>query len=222
MTQQMVSLTVFTGKVRALPESGRPTGMYKSPVTAAVQLGLEGFEGDQQADRRVHGGPEKAVHLYPAGHLAVLARRFPQAAPALVPGAIGENLSAHLDEGDVRVGQVWRLGEALVQVCQPRNPCWKIDERFGCAGMAAFIVEARITGWYWRVLRPGRVQPGDGLEPVDAAPDAPTLRDALETWHTHRAPPRDLERLAATPGIAEHWKHKILQRVAWLGQQAPN
>jgi MOSC domain-containing protein YiiM len=119
---QTIPLTVFTGRIRGLPESGRPTGMYKTPVIGAVQLGVEGFEGDHQADRRVHGGPEKAVHLYPVAHLATLARRFPQAASALMPGAIGENLSADLDEGDVRVGQVWRPGGALLQVCQPRNP----------------------------------------------------------------------------------------------------
>ena len=85
----MIPLTVFTGGIRALPESGRPTGMYKVPVKSALRLGTEGFEGDHQADRRVHGGPEKAVHLYPVAHLATLARRFPQAATKLVPGAIG-------------------------------------------------------------------------------------------------------------------------------------
>ena len=217
----MARVLLFAGGIRPLPESGRATGMYKRPVPAAMHLGAEGFADDEQADRRVHGGPEKAVHLYPAAHYAVLAARFAQVASSLLPGSIGENLStADLDERDVRVGDVWQLGEAQIQVCQPRNPCWKIDERFGCSGMAAFIVEKRITGWYWRVLRPGQVRPGDPLELLRPAPDSLTLRDALELWHADRADPAGLMRLASLPGIAAHWKHKIDQRIAWLAQNA--
>ena len=214
-----VATALFVGDIRPLPESGRPTGMYKTALGAPARLGVDGFDVDRQADRRVHGGPEKAVHLYPSMHLARLAARFPQAAAQLLPGAIGENLSAALDESAVRVGEVWSLGDALLQICQPRNPCWKIDERFGCPGMAAYIVEARITGWYWRVLRGGVVQPGDALrlQHTDAA--APTLRDALELWHAPRADTAALARLAQVDGIAAHWRHKIEQRIDWLARQ---
>ena len=218
----MARVQLFVGQIRPLPESGRPTGMYKQPVVATLQLGPLGLAGDQQADPRVHGGPEKAVHLYPARHYAELARAFPDAAPLLVPGSIGENLSsAELDERDVRVGDVWRLGNALLQACQPRNPCWKIDERFGCQGMAAFIVAQRITGWYWRVVQPGLVEPGDALELAQRTPRAATLREALDTWHAPQPSVGDLQRLAQTPGIAAHWRSRIEQRVAWLLAQAP-
>jgi MOSC domain-containing protein YiiM len=72
----------------------------------------------------VHGGPEKAVHLYPSTHYAKLAAKFAEVAPLLVPGSMGENIAtAELDEHDVRLGDVWQLGTALIQVCQPRNPC---------------------------------------------------------------------------------------------------
>ena len=71
----MARITLFTGGIQPLPESGRPTGMYKTRVDVPIALGPEGFAGDQQADRRVHGGPEKAVHLYPARHYARLAAR---------------------------------------------------------------------------------------------------------------------------------------------------
>lgn len=218
----MAHVKLFVGDVQPLPESGRPTGMYKQPLCGPMQVLRDGFAGDQQADRRVHGGPEKALHLYPARHYARLARAFPDAAALLVPGSIGENLSSdELDEGDVRVGDAWSLGEALLQVCQPRNPCWKIDERFGCRGMAAFIVEQRIPGWYWRVLRPGLVSPGDTLERVAGEPGAPTLREALDTWHAQPAPIEALRRLADTAGIALHWRARIEQRIAWLLAQAP-
>ena len=217
----MAHVSLFIGDLRPLPESGRPTGMYKQPVSAGIDLGPEGFSGDRQADRRVHGGPEKAVHLYPARHYARLAERFPEAAGQLVIGSLGENIStADLDESDVRIGDRWRLGSAVLEVCQPRNPCWKIDERFACDGMAAFIAEQRLTGWYWRVVTPGRVTPGDALERVRVADGAFTLAAAMLLWQAHRPALSDLEKLAATPGIASQWQHKIATRIEWLRHNA--
>lgn len=215
----MAHISLFIGGIRPLPESGRPTGIYKQAVTGPLELGVEGFVGDQQADRRVHGGPEKAVHLYPARHYARLGERFPEAATQLVPGSLGENIStADLDENDVRLGDIWQLGDARLQVCQPRNPCWKIDARFGCEGMAAFIAEQRLSGWYWRVLSPGRVAPGDELLPQQLAAGAPTLAAAMALWQAHRPALADLEQLAATAGIAAQWQQKIAQRIEWLRQ----
>ena len=212
----MAHVSLFIGGIRPLPESGRPTGMYKQPAGGPLELGPEGFVGDQQADRRVHGGPEKAVHLYPARHYAKLAERFPEAAPQLVIGSLGENIStAELDENDVRIGDIWRLGNTELQVCQPRNPCWKIDERFASDGMAAFIAEHRLTGWYWRVVTPGRVTLGDSLELLQAA-DSFTLAEAMLCWQSHRPALADLEMLAASPGIAKNWQQKITARVEWL------
>jgi len=215
----MASITLFTGGIRPLPETGRPTGIYKTRVEQPIALGHEGFAGDQQADRRVHGGPDKAVHLYPARHYPRLAQRFPDVAAQLVPGALGENLSTpDLDEADVRIGELWQLGRAVLQVCQPRNPCWKIDERFGADGMAGFIAEHLLTGWYWRVVQPGHVSPGDTLDRLHAAPQAPTLREAQLLWQAHRPPLTELARLADTPGLARAWRDKIVQRLTWLKQ----
>ena len=218
-TPKCVATAVFVGDIRPLPDSGRATGMYKTRLHDAVHLGPLGFAGDHQADLRVHGGPDKAVHLYPPAHLARLADHFPQAAQLLRPGAIGENLSAELDESSVRIGQIWSLGESRLQICQPRNPCWKIDARFGCSGMAAWIVQTRSTGWYWRVVQPGLVRPGDMLCLEHAAPHAPTLLEALELWHASRSDAHALRRLAATAGIAAHWRNKIEQRLDWLAGQ---
>lgn len=215
----MAQISLFVGGIRPLPESGRPSGIYKQLVSTPLALGAEGFAGDHQADRRVHGGPEKAVHLYPAAHYARLAARFPEGAARFVPGSIGENISTlDLDEGHVRIGDIWRLGEARLQVCQPRNPCWKIDERFGLEGIAGFIAEQRLTGWYWRVVTPGRVAPDDELLPAQIATEAPTLAEAMLLWQDHRPPLSDLERLAATPGIARQWKDKIDARLNWLSK----
>ena len=213
----MARVSIFIGGIQPLPKSGLPTGMYKSPVTGVVELGYDGFDGDQQADRRVHGGPEKAVHLYPAAHYERLAARFPEVATKLVVGSLGENLStADLDERDVRVGDIWALGSTLLQACQPRKPCWKIDERFASEGMTVYIEETLMTGWYWRVIRPGPVGLGDTLDLLHKAPNAPTLHEALLLWHAQRPSLNELEQLAQTPGIANSWKDKIDQRVAYL------
>ncbi|MBS1161713.1 MAG: hypothetical protein H6R15_4132 [Proteobacteria bacterium] len=218
----MAQLSLFIGGIRPLPASGRPSGIYKEAVSSVLELGREGFRGDQQADRRVHGGPDKAVHLYPAGHYARLAAAFPEAAPQLVAGSLGENISSpELDESAVRIGDIWQLGGARLQVCQPRTPCWKIDERFACPGMAAFIAEQRLNGWYWRVLTPGLVAQGDELRLEEASTTPLTLAAAIALWQMHRPALRDLEILAAMPGIADNWKQKIDQRLAWLRQNNP-
>ena len=216
----MAHISLFIGGLRPLPKSGRPTGIYKQPAAARLALDREGFAGDRQADRRVHGGPEKAVHLYPAAHYVRLAERFPDATGQLLPGSMGENLSTNeLDEGAVRIGDIWRLGNSRLQICQPRTPCWKIDERFGCAGMAAFIGEQHLTGWYWRVLTPGEVAPGDELALEKAASANPSLAEAMALWAQHRPAPGELARLAASEGIASHWRNKIEQRLTWLRGQ---
>ena len=216
----MASTSLFIGTVAPLPESGRPTGMFKQPVRAPLRLGLEGFVGDQQADRRVHGGPEKAVHLYPAAHYARLAGRFPEAAEQLLPGSLGENISSTmLDETLVRVGDIFQLGEARLQLCQPRSPCWKIDDRFGVDGMAAFIAEHRLSGWYFRVIQTGTVAPDASQELLEPAANAPTLADAMVLWQAHRPALDALRQLADTPGIASGWQRKILDRLTWLEQQ---
>jgi MOSC domain-containing protein YiiM len=217
----MAHISLFIGDIRLLPESGRPTGIYKQAVSARLELELEGFAGDRQADRDVHGGPEKAVHLYPAAHYTHLAKRFPEIAPQLLPGSMGENLSTdELNENTVQVGDIWRLGNARLQICQPRTPCWKIDERFGCKGMAAFIAKQHLTGWYWRVLTPGEVAPGDELLLEKATSGSPTLAEAMSLWAKHRPDPTELEHLAACDGIAVHWRNKIKQRIAWLRSNA--
>jgi MOSC domain-containing protein YiiM len=212
----MAKVSLFIGQVQSLPVSGRPTAMYKKQVQGPIDLGVEGFAGDQHADLRAHGGPEKAVHLYPSTHYAKLAAQFADAAAWLVPGSMGENVATdELNEHDVRLGDVWQLGSALIQVCQPRNPCWKIDERFACDGMALFVDQHLLTGWYWRVVQTGTVHPNDSLVLYEAAHHAPVLHQAMTLWREHRPDLDALSALAQTPGIAKAWQDKIKQRVSY-------
>lgn len=213
----MAVVILYTGGIRPLPPENQPTGMFKRERLEPVWVGLEGLAGDAQADRRVHGGPEKALHQYPVAHYARLARAFPQAAALLVRGSIGENLSvAGWDEENVCIGDVFRLGAARIQVSQPRSPCWKIDRRYGVDGMTRLIDEEGITGWYFRVLEEGEVAPGCAFELLERpAPDVTTAQ-LWRSWRAHRPYPAALEALAATPGLAPNWVKKLTERAAWL------
>ena len=127
-----------------------------------------GLEGDMVADTRHHGGPDMAVHHYPHDHYSAWAEWLGGHDLLSGPAAFGENIEATgLVETDVRIGDRFRLGEALLEVSQPRKPCWKIEHRFGRKGMVAHIVKTHISGWYYRVIEEGIAQAGDHLTKVD-------------------------------------------------------
>lgn len=152
---------LYLGGIAPLAGGGEPSGILKHEQSGPVWLGREGLAGDAQADRRAHGGPDKALHQYPVEHYARLAAAFPAAAAPLVRGSIGENLSVPgWNETAVCIGDVFRLGQARIQVTQPRAPCWKINRRYGVDGIAQLIAAEGLTGWYFRVLDEGEVTPG--------------------------------------------------------------
>lgn len=208
---------LYAGRVVTMPGDSRTTAIFKTPVAGRVAVGHEGLDGDQQADRRVHGGPDKALHHFPAETHARLAARFPDAAATLGPGTLGENLSTvGADETTVCIGDVYALGTARVQLCQPRQPCWKIEARHGVEGMTRAIAEAGIAGWYYRVLEPGTVAVGDAIELLDRPPGAPTLAAFWALVHAHRPDPAALLALRHAPGLSPNWWDKLDQRIAWL------
>lgn len=208
---------LFTGGISILEPEGQTTGIFKHAATTPLQLTRTGFAGDVQADRRVHGGPEKAVHHYAAENYARLAADFPQAAAALVPGSLGENLSTTgWDEENVCIGDIFRLGLALVQVSQPRSPCWKINHKFSQPEMLRFIAAHGVTGWYYRVLREGKVAPDDTFELQERPAPGITL---ARLWHAsvaHRPATAELATLLAAPGLAPNWIEKLAGRRDWL------
>lgn len=212
---------VYVGGIRPLPPEGHPSGIFKQAATGPVMLGREGLEGDEQADRSVHGGPDKALHHYPAEHYAVLAAAFPDSAARFVPGSIGENVSTTgWTEENVCVGDVFRIGAARVQVTQPRSPCWKINHRYGLDNALQFVAERGITGWYCRVLEAGRIAAGDAFELLERNADPVTLRHLWQVTRSHRPQVEELSRLAWTPGLSESWAEKLRGRLEWLRQNA--
>ena len=201
-------LAVLLGKSRPF-RGDEPSAIGKRPVADAVAVGAMGLAGDEQADRTVHGGIDKAIHHYPADHYDWW-REYLGDAPLLdAPGAFGENIStAGLDEQNVFLGDRFRLGSALVEVTQARQPCWKLDHRFGAKGVMAQVVKTRRTGWYYRVLEPGAVRAGDALDLVERPyPDWP-LASLFSLLIGGEAKSRlaDLSALREVPVLAETWK----------------
>lgn len=185
----------------------------KQPVDRPLWLGPEGFTGDEQADRRHHGGPEKAVHHYDAGHYPIWRAEL-GALPALQPGGFGENLSTTgLSETDVAVGDVFRLGAALIEVSQARQPCWKLNLRFGRKDMARLVQQTGRSGWYYRVLEPGEVAPGDALALVERrAPDW-TLSRLHRVLYIDRLDRAALAGMAALAPLSPGWRQLAARRL---------
>lgn len=206
-------LGLFAGQVRPLGPNGEPSGIVKHALTGPVQIRALGLEGDAQADSSVHGGVDKAIHQYAAEHYATLRATFPEQASLFGPGAMGENLSAHgMTESTVCIGDVYRVGDAVLQVSQPRSPCWKIDARFGRTGVMRFVFERAITGWYYRVLRPGAVRVGDPIELVRRNTAAVSLATLWAATHASTPTSDELATLETTPGLSENWAKKLARK----------
>ena len=216
-------LALFVGGLRPLPPEGQQTGMFKSAVTGPVAVTREGLAGDRQGDRRVHGGPEKALHYYPAEHYTHLAGRVPGLAGELKPGVLGENLSAHgLTEAEVCIGDVFAVGTCRIQVSQPRQPCWKINHRLDYPTLSRIIADEGKTGWYFRVLAEGAIAAGDRLELVERPAPGLTLARLWAATLAHRPAPAELHALAEAPGLAPELARRLRERAAWLAnQEAP-
>ena len=220
---QTIIDSVYAGRVQTMPGDSRTTAIFKQRVDAPVEVGLEGLLCDAQADRRVHGGPEKAVHHFPVEHYAGFAARYAELAASFVPGSMGENLSTRgWREEDVCIGDVFAVGSVRLQLSQPRSPCWKIDARYGLDGLTLHIDTQGLAGWYYRVLTPGVLRAGDTLQLIERETQPISLREYWTLKHTHRPDLAALQRLIASPGLAEQQRGRWQQRLAYLQQHPGN
>ncbi len=201
---------LMTGRSQLLP-GGKRSAIGKHPVLGPVRIGALGLDGDMQVDKRHHGGPEMAVHLYPLAHHAFWRERI-GAHPLLEdPGAFGGNVAVDgLDETQARIGQRFRLGGALLELSQPRMPCATIERRFGCAGMVAAILQSGRCGWYFRVVEEGDAMAGDTLEPVANTGTPHTVRDVFTALAipSCAVDAELLHTLAACEALSPEWRAK--------------
>lgn len=206
---------VLIAKTSSLGRHGVASGIFKRPLDHAVNVTRTGLTGDEQGDKRHHGGPEKAVHHYAFDHYAVWKAEAPELAEVLgKEGAFGENISTEgLTEADVCIGDIYRLGTALVEVSQARQPCWRLNERFGNAAMARRVQDTGRTGWYYRVLEEGQVGPGDTLDLLDRPAAEWPLGRILHVLYRDTLNTDELAQLAELSPLTEPWRSLARHRL---------
>ena len=205
-----------TGSVEAVPDPAHPdqtwsTAFRKIARNGPVWLGYQGFQGDEQADRKNHGGVDKAVCVYAATHYPGWREELGLA--DLSFGAFGENLTVEgLDEANVCVGDILDVGGARIQVSQPRQPCWKLARNARIDDLAARVERTGRTGFYFRVLRHGAVAAGDALTRLERPHPEWTIARCNHVQY-HARDDRDAARaLAGCPALSGSWKDRLWAR----------
>lgn len=204
---------VRLGQSEALP--GGWTAFRKQPVPGPVAVHHLGLEGDTQHNKRVHGGPEKAVYSYPLSGYPGWIADFPDMATSFVPGAMGENLCiAGQDETTICIGDIIRAGTALIQVAQIREPCNTFARVLGTPKVVRAMARSGRSGWYSRVLEPGLIAPGDAHTVIDRPNPAWTMhRFSLFS----RGDPQsrdDLAAIAQLAGLTPAWSAKAARALS--------
>ena len=210
--------SIHAGKVAPLGAQGVPSGFIKHAIDQPVRITPLGILGDEQADLSVHGGLEKAVYGYSLDNYSAWRIEYPQHAAILVPGGFGENLCIEgMREADLCVGDIHRVCGARLQICQPRQPCFKLALRFEDKMMPKAMVRSGRAGWYYRVLEPGEIAAGSAVH-VDERPNSDFSFARLVEIISHGKPtPPELQRMQNMEGLAAYWKAWAHDRLSRLG-----
>lgn len=192
---------------------GLCSAIDKMPCQEAVYLSETGLQGDEHADLRHHGGVDRALHYYPAEHYTYWQTCYPHV-PHFCPSGFGENLSGTgLTEENCHVGDIFRLGEARVQISQPRSPCYKLNLRFDVVDLACQMQKNGRTGWLLRVLQPGWVKPGDKLILETHGSTPLSLYHMNHIFFNEPLNQVGLVAMADCAELSASWKDKVVQRL---------
>jgi len=204
-------LAIYAGKVGVLPYRGSEvrSAIDKQPVVGAVRLGRGGVAGDEQADARYHGGPDQALCAYPSEHYA---HWESQLGRELRRAAFGENLTTEkLVETQVCIGDVFEFGDALVQVTQPRTPCFKPAIRNRSTRLTSGMKDAGFSGFYLRVLRGGKAEAG--MELVGVARPWPQVTVDLANRARRERDPELIEQVLQAPELGARYRAELRARL---------
>jgi MOSC domain-containing protein YiiM len=207
MPPQLLSVNVGRPRIVTRGSGIAKTAIWKHPVEGPVAARGVNLEGDDQADRSVHGGPDKAIYAYASEDTAWWEAQF---GTSLGPGAFGENLTvAGIDLGAQEVGQRWRVGSVELEACQPRLPCFKLGLRFGNPMMVKLFALAGRTGTYLRIVREGVLEAGDEIEVAEPPGHGVTIALMAAAYlsdHSLAA------RLLAAPDLPPFWQEWAEER----------
>jgi len=205
-------LSVNVGTVREFEYGGRParSAIWKSPAVGRITARGVNLAGDDQADRKAHGGPDKAVYAY-----AVEDARWweQQIGRSFAHGEFGENLTTEgIEVNDSLVGERWEIGTTVLEVSEPRIPCWRPGVRMNDPIFPRRFAGAMRPGAYLRIVVEGRVGAGDEIRVVERPGHGLTIRDVSRIYTRDRD---EVERLLAVPQVSESWRrwaNDFLQR----------
>lgn len=209
---QLISIQVGLPQVHEL-ESGKKfrTSLFKSPVCESTWLGSENLDGNLQADLKYHGGPDKAVCCYPSEHYPRVRQFLKEDVPY---GAFGENFTlSGMTEDTVCLGDQYRLGDAVVEVSQPRQPCNSLVKRWGEKSLPAFMVKQNLTGFYMRVIEEGMVQPGEPIERLARPLPQWTITRLNHLMFVDRVNQPPLREMANCDLLATDWRDAFRHRL---------
>lgn len=207
-------ISINAGLPREVSWDGKTvtTSIWKEPVAGPVRVSALNLEGDRQSDLSVHGGPDKAVYVYPSEHYAYWRERLPGV--ELPWGAFGENFTSEgLSEDSVRIGDRLRVGSAEFAVTQPRMPCFKLGIRFENPKMVKMFLKSGRTGFYLAVTREGEVEAGDGVEIVAPARDSLTIADIVRLYASDSENQGMLMLATRLAGLPEGWRDYFKKRL---------
>lgn len=213
----MKLLSVNVSQPRMVQWKGREvrTGIFKQPVEGPVLLRRLDLDGDQQADLSVHGGPDKAVYVYPSEHYPFWKKELP--GMELPPGKFGENFTTEgLDEKSTHIGDRFRIGGAVVTVTQPRTPCYKLGIKFGSDEMLKRFLDSGRSGFYLAVIEEGPVEAGDIIECIYHDKNGVTVADLNGIFVNGCDVPSLLRRALRVEALSSSWRKYLLQELHML------
>lgn len=204
------------GSGKTLP-NGKRSGIVKTILDGMVTITDRGIATDEQVNRTYHGDPAMALHHFPHEHYRWLRETFDNPPRLSEPGSMGENISTEgLLESKVRIGDRFRLGSAVIEITQPRQPCVTIETHLQRMHIVKEMVRRAQSGWFYRVIEPGEAQSGDVLTQIERGHDKWTVERAFRSvYGKPRATPNELRELAALPRVSDRLVHDINKR---LGQ----
>ena len=212
---KIISLNV--GLPRLVLRNGEPvsTGIFKEPVAGRVMMRTLNLNGDRQSDLSVHGGPEKAVYLYPSEHYDFWKRELPDM--ELPWGMFGENFTTTgLLETEINIGDTFRVGTGVVMVTQPRMPCYKLGIRFGRTDIIKRFLVSERTGFYFSVVKEGEVGVGDELEVIKKNASGVRVVDVTRLYSSDKENVDLMKRAIATESLPESWREYFRKRIKSL------
>ena len=188
------------------------TSIFKEAVNDRRRVSHLNVAGDQQSDLQVHGGPDKAIYVYPSEHYAFWKRELPGV--DLPWGAFGENLTTEgFVEPEVRIGDRWKVGTAELQCTQPRMPCFKLGIRFGRPEVVKRFLDSRRTGFYFSVQVEGEIGAGDSIELTARGTDSLTVADVVNLYAADVENQELLRRASRSLALPESWRNYFRERL---------